>query len=412
MVKRLRWAAPLFASLSLLAQGTYVYVGNLTSESALIAWGTTMGAHGRNTIGLRSIPMGPAEVRIGDRTLTSSRNWIDVRGLQPDTTYPFEVLINGKRIGGGEVRTYPRRSTRLTFFVVGDFGLGDAYQNRVANAMWREFERRADTDNPVRFVLTTGDNIYAYVNIGAIMPGSGSEDEDWDSKFFRPYKSLLQRIPFHPSLGNHDGNGSEYRGDLNVYLDNFFFPDNRPARYYTFSFGELADFFALDSTSNTETGPPAPQYGRDSPQFAWMKEALGASQAPWKIPYFHHPPFTAGPAHPPSYIQLRHWVELFSRTGVKVAFNGHEHNFQVSRDDDVTGHVRYIVSGAGGQLRLGDVTKKMPAAQIDGWAAHRHFLLVEIDGREMRVTPLSYEPFQVLNASHRPIRMPFVIHLP
>jgi hypothetical protein len=222
----------------------------------------------------------------------------------------------------------------------------------------------------------------------------------------------LQRIPFHPSLGNHDGNGSEAREDLPVYLDNFFFPDNRPARYYTFSFGGLADFFALDSTDNTETGPPAPQYGPNSPQFAWMKGALTASLAPWKIPYFHHPPFTAGPAHPPSYNELRHWVDLFGRTGVKTVFNGHEHNFQFSRDDAVTEHVRYIVSGAGGQLRLGDVTEKMPAAHIEGWAEHRHFLVVEIDGREMRVTPVSYEPFSVLDAQHRKIAMPLVIDLP
>jgi tartrate-resistant acid phosphatase type 5 len=412
LVRRLRWAAPLIACFSLLAQGPYVYVGNITSDSALIAWGTTKGVHGRNTIGFGSISMGPAEIRIGDRTLTATRNWIDVSGLRPDTSYPFEVLVNKRRIGGGEVRTYPLRATRMTFFVVGDFGLGDAYQNRVAQAMWREFQRRAGSDNPVRFILSTGDNVYAYINIGAVMPGSGAEDEDWDTKFFRPYQALLQRIPFHPVLGNHDGNGSENRLDLNVYLDNFFFPENRPARYYTFSFGGLADFFALDSTDNTVTGPPAPQYGRDSKEFAWMRQAFASSKAPWKIPYFHHPPFTAGPAHPPSYNELRHWVDLFGRTGVKVAFSGHEHNFQFSRDDNVTEHVRYIVSGAGGQLRVGDVTKKMAAAHIEGWAAHRHFLVVEIRGREMRITPVSYEPFTVVDAQHRRIAMPLVIDLP
>ncbi len=412
MVGLLRAFALLVTSVGLFAQGTYVYVGNITPVSALIAWGNTTGIRGRNTIGRQSISMGPAAVRIDNRTLFTTRNWMDVRGLKPDTNYPYEIVVNDRRIGGGEVRTYPQRASRMTFFVIGDFGTGDAYQKRVAQAMWNEYAKRAATPNPVRFVLTVGDNIYAIVNISSLIINSGSEDRDWDTKFYGPYRELLQHIPFHPTLGNHDGNGSESQGDLGVYLDNFFFPENRPARYYTFSFGGLADFFALDSTDNTRVGPPAPQYGRSSPQWPWLQQALGESTVPWKIPYFHHPPFTAGPAHPSSFTALHHWMQLFERSGVKVVFTGHEHNLQFSDDNDDTGHIRYIVSGAGGQLRDGDITKKMAAAHIEGWAAHRHFLVVEIEGRTMRVTPVSYEPFTVQNSAHHAIAMPFVIDLP
>jgi tartrate-resistant acid phosphatase type 5 len=412
LVGWLRACALLLTSVCLFAQGTYVYVGDITPESALIAWGNTSGTHGRNTIGRQSISMGPAAVRIDNRTLFTTRNWMDVRGLQPDTNYPYEIFVNDRRIGGGEVRTYPLRASRMTFFVIGDFGTGDANQRRIAQAMWKEYAKRAATANPVRFIITMGDNIYAYVNIASLIVNSGDQDHDWDAKFYSPYRELLQHIPFHPSLGNHDGNGSESRGDLTVYLDNFFFPENRPARYYTFSFGGLADFFALDSTDNTSTGPPAPQYGRNSPQWPWLQQALGESTAPWKIPYFHHPPFTAGPAHPSSFAALHHWMQLFERSGVKVVFTGHEHNLQFSQDNDATGHIRYIVSGAGGQLRDGDITKKMATAHIEGWAAHRHFLVVEIEGRTMRVTPVSYEPFAVQNSSHQRIPMPFVIDLP
>jgi tartrate-resistant acid phosphatase type 5 len=396
----------------LFAQGSYVYVGDITPDSALIAWGNTSGTRGRNTIGRQSISRGAAAVRIDNRTLFTTRNWIEVRGLQPDTNYPYEVFVNDRHIGGGEVRTYPLRASRMTFIVIGDFGTGDVNERRIAQAMWNEYAKRAATDNPVRFILTVGDNIYAYVNIASLIIDSGNQDHDWDAKFYSPYRQLLQHIPFHPSLGNHDGNGSENRSDLTVYLDNFFFPENRPARYYTFSFGGLADFFALDSTDNTENGPPAPQYGRNSPQWPWMQQALAASTAPWKIPYFHHPPFTAGPAHPSSFTALHHWMQLFERSGVKVVFSGHEHNLQFSEDSDATGHIRYVVSGAGGQLRDGDITRKMAAAHIEGWAAHRHFMVVEIEGRTMRVTPVSYEPFVVRNSAHQPIAMPLVIDLP
>ena len=113
------------------------------------------------------------------------------------------------------------------------------------------------------------------------------------------------------------------------------------------------------------------------------------SKAPWKIPYFHHPPFNAGPGHGASYSVLRHWVDLFQRSGVKVVFTGHEHNFQFSDLSDATGHIHYIVSGAGGELRSGNVMPNMPRAHIEGWAAVRHFLVVEIDGQAMRITPIA-----------------------
>src|SRR5262249_27651180 len=162
--------------------------------------------------------------------------------------------------GGGTVRTWPAHAEHLTFFVLGDYGNGSAAQRAIASAMWGEFEKRAQGDNPVRFVLTVGDNIYADVNAGYMILGSGAQDRDWERKFFQPYRDLLQQIPFLPSVGNHDGNASESRGDLAAYLDNFFFPGNRPARWYVFGYGGLADFFALDSTDNSETGHPAPAF--------------------------------------------------------------------------------------------------------------------------------------------------------
>jgi hypothetical protein len=73
---------------------------------------------------------------------------------------------------------------------------------------------------------------------------------------------------------------------------------------------------------------------------------------------------------------------------VKVVFTGHEHNYQFSELDESTGGVRYIISGAGGELRSGDVTAQMRRAHIAGWSATHHFLVVEIDGKSMRITPI------------------------
>jgi tartrate-resistant acid phosphatase type 5 len=375
------------SALNAAAQGYHTYVGQITANSALIAWGTTAGRG--NTIGRDSSPLGKAEVLIAGRTAAAARNWLVVSGLKPDTAFPYEVKIDGRKIGEGTVRTYPEKSDTLTFYVIGDWGTGKQPQYHVAASMQREFEKRRDTANPVRFVITTGENIYADVP-KPIPLRSGDADSDWESKFYLPYSKLISQIPFYPSLGNHDGNDLEKRGDLATYLDNFFFPGNKPARYYSFNFAGLADFFALDTTKNSLQGPRKATYEKNGEQYRWLQSALAESKAPWRIPYFHTAPYNAGPFHKPALSKLSHFVELFQRSGVAVVFNGHEHNFQIS-DRDKTGGITYVISGAGGELRKGDIYFKLAKAGMKAFAAERHFLLVEIRNKRMEITPISEE---------------------
>ncbi|MDQ6663404.1 MAG: metallophosphoesterase, partial [Acidobacteriota bacterium] len=322
----------------LAAQAFFTYVGQIESRSVLIAWGAP--ARTGNTIGRASTSQGKARLTIADRNVDTTQNWTVVNDLQPGTDYPFQLAIDGKKMGEGKVRTNPEKASKLCFFVIGDFGTGTAGEYRIGEAMWKEFQKREGSDKPPRFVLTTGDNVYADVNVGFAAAHSGDEDAHWEAKFFKPFEPLLQRIPFYPTLGNHDGNGTENRGDLPVYLDNFFFPGNKPARWYTFSFGDLAQFFALDSTDNSEEGPKRPVYAANGEEFRWLRQVMPASKALWKIPYFHHPIYNAGPRHPNSYEDLKHFVDLFRESGVAVIFNGHEHNFQFSERNEATGNMR------------------------------------------------------------------------
>jgi hypothetical protein len=390
-------------------QKFYTYVGSVGTDHVLLAWGT---AGGDNTIGRSSRPHGKVTVRIGNQTVTvADRNWTIVSGLEPDTAYDYEVLLNGSRIGRARVRTWPQKSERLRFFVIGDFGTGDSHQRRVAGAMWKEFER-LDGDNPVRFVLTTGDNIYGQFTFTLRFKDTGNEDEDWAEKYFQPYESVIARVPFFATLGNHDGNETEARADLTTYLDNFFFPSPEPARYYRFSYGGHVDFFALDTTTNSSEGPPRPAYLRDSDQHKWLAKNLSESRTPWKIPYMHHPPYNAGPRHPAVRNELAHFLDLFRSNGVRVVFSGHEHNFQFSTANGETGGIRYVITGAGGELRGGNVQSEMREAQVEGWAAELHFLSVEIEGREMRITPVFARPAEVVDAAGRRMQMPLRVTLP
>ena len=397
----------LLAPFSLPAQKYYTYVGDVGPTHVLIAWGTTTG---ENTIGRSSPSHGSAVIKIDQQQVAvSDRNYAVVRNLRPDTEYGYEVLLDGRRIGQAKVRTWPEKSDKLRFFVIGDWGSGDDHQRSVAQVMWQEFQKHWGGDNPVRFVITTGDNLYGQLGFTLRFRDTGDEDEEWDAKFFAPYEPLIARVPFYISLGNHDGNETEARADLAAQLDNFFFPGNTPGRYYRFSYGGLVDFFALDSTTNSEKGPPRPMFLEDGDQHEWLQKNLAESQVPWKIPYFHHPPYNAGPRHPAVARELAHFLRAFQKHGVKVVFTGHEHNFQFSRKVD---DIRYIVSGAGGELRTGDVRGAMQTANIDGWAPVLHFLLVEIEGKEMRITPIGPSEINVVDRSGKRIEMPLRLNLP
>jgi hypothetical protein len=320
------------------------------------------------------------------------------------------LILDGAPVAEGHVRTWPETASSCSFIVIGDFGNGSSGQRSIAEAMARLVRERASTPRPIRFVLTTGDNIYSVVP-GLWLAGSGDHDVDWATRFFSPYRDVIASIPFYPALGNHDGNESEKRADLDVYLDNFFFPGNRPARWYQFNYAGLIDFFALDSTANSERGPPAIVWQPGGEQHQWATKALHASRSPWKLVYSHHPIFNAGPGHEKerNFERMSHLLELFGETGVQAVFQGHEHNFQVSRLNSRSRDVRFFVSGAGGELRRDSVLRKMKENNIEAWSAQRHFLVVDAGPDRLTVTPIGDRPIKPVRADGSPFPLPVVV---
>ena len=204
---------------------------------------------------------------------------------------------------------------------------------------------------------------------------------------------------------------SEKRGDLAVYLDNFFFPGNRPARWYSFNFGGLIDFFALDTTRITERGPRTPVWLAGKEQHKWAEQAMRASNARWKLVYMHHPIFNAGPRHEKekNFERMRHFLDLFGETGVQAVFQGHEHNLQISRRNERGHGIRFFVTGAGGELRRGGVRAKMESNNIEAWAAQRHFLIVDAGADKLTVTAAGEEEIRPVRADGSAFEMPVTV---
>ena len=226
----------------------------------------------------------------------------------------------------------------VRFAVIGDMGTGKASQYEVGALM----EKSRGTF-PFDFVITLGDNIYG-----------GNSAKDYRNKFERPYKAMLDAgVLFYASLGNHD---SPTQRDYKAF-------NMGGQQYYTYTKGR-AQFFALDS-------------GYMSPaQVTWLVSALQASDADWKICYFHHPLYSSGESHG-SAVELRLLLEpIFVKHGVQVVFAGHEHFYERLKPQR---GVSYFIAGGAGQLRKGNLKPKSDLTAF-GYDQDRSFMMVEIAG--------------------------------
>ncbi len=380
-----------------------VYVGALTDSTATLVWGDP--TQSGNSIGLKGAGLGLVTVEIGGQSHKTAASFLTVKGLDPDTAYPYRIIRLGEPALEGRLRTWPRQAQRLIFFVIGDWGNGKKVQYELANRMEAERRRLRERGDEVRFVMSVGDNIYGFRD-------SGKTDSEWVKKFFLPYAPTLREIPFYMVAGNHDGNESESAEDLETQLDNTFTPNGPGQRWFHFTYGNLAEFFALDSTRNQPTGPKAAVYTPEGEQSQWLAAQLAEPALPWRLAIQHHPMFTAGPDHPPFLPQTAHWFNLFKEHGVRAVFSGHEHNLQFSEQSAATGNMLFAVAGSGGQLRPGNVTRKMAANQIAAWAPQRAFLIVELNRQTLQITPVAAEPLRLTNPFGSPVSTPIVVTNP
>jgi tartrate-resistant acid phosphatase type 5 len=260
-------------------------------------------------------------------------------------------------------------------------------QYEVAQAL-----ERAVDEFDARMILTTGDNIYASRRFLLWTSDSGDEDDDWFFTFFQPYRYVLNRIPVCPSIGNHDTGETEEHDDRGQVMDNLYLRERlageeaagraslEPGLFYRFGVSSDIQFVCIDTSKEHFF-----RRGRlvEYPKhWQFLEKAFPpASQdrVKWKIPFGHHPPYCAGPLHHNSR-GMGPLIELFRRSGVRVHFSGHEHNFQHSHVDGID----YFVTGAGAKIRRG-VPDRFEQAHTRSWSGACHFLLVTIDGERLTV---------------------------
>ncbi|MDJ0572019.1 MAG: metallophosphoesterase [Pleurocapsa sp. MO_192.B19] len=243
-------------------------------------------------------------------------------------------------------------SPQLRFAVLGDVGEASKDQYRLAKTLGCYSEI-----NPFSLVLLTGDNIY-----------ENGEIEKIQATFELPYQELLQQdVKFHAVLGNHDIRTKN--GEEQISYEKF----NMQGRYYTFNQGNVR-FFALD------TNPEAPWLE----QLSWLEQELAITQQPWKVIFGHHQIYSSGKYGINTEL-IDKLTPLFSRYGVQLYINGHEHHYERTK---AIARTTYLTSGAGAKLRpveKSDWTaysvSKLSFAVIEVYANRLEILGVGTDGQ-------------------------------
>lgn len=472
----------------------FLMVAHLTHDTAMIAWGAFFFEQERSeadargffdykllddddlrkkdrmkpwpvrrngSIGQDAESYGAARVRIR----TADTDWEDawsgsathctITGLSPNTRYWYQVEVEGTAWGQaprtfivhdfnrGKFRdadagqpylysfqTFPlpdQPTPPFTFAIIGDPGTGQRAQLLVARALVDCVEREN-----IRFLLTTGDNIYmqgsliqkAWGKLSGRTRMSGDEDDDWFTAFFLPYGHVLNRMPVFPSIGNHDSVETEEGDDLGQMLDNFYLPARFPefakkwglgqpgpdAIFYRFRFGRDVEFVAVD-TSFTEhasehqtwgvraPGDTAKQPPLLSPQHQEFVADTLRKPAALRFVYGHHPAFCVGPNHPDTPLVQRLAREFADESELIISIAGHEHNFQHHFD----GRLHYILSGAAGKCSEVPHLPDPPANLCCHWS-EPHFLLVKVDGEQVTVRAINGdgEVGQLVSTCNRP----------
>lgn len=237
-----------------------------------------------------------------------------VDGLTPATQYFYRVALDGGEARTGQFKTAPDSASGFDFV----FGacLGGQGYCRNPETGWEIFNTMLAQEPD--FFLLTGDGVYASggcpANEGQNVPGA--ETPAFDLASFRAryryhledehYANFLANTPVYTGWDDHEVRDNYSAGVLNS-LNPQLLNDAREAffeywpvmgteenpykLYRSFTYGDHAEFFILDTRShrdpivNWDPSPVnlAPKTMLGAEQFAWLQDGLKNSSATWKF---------------------------------------------------------------------------------------------------------------------------------
>jgi Icc-related predicted phosphoesterase len=258
--------------------------------------------------------------------------------------------------------------TPFRFVAYGDTRFHDPSDTEAANPAVRRALVKAIADASPAFICFTGDIVY-----------NGNDSEDWKVWDSETNIWRAKKIPVFPALGNHDLHGNEQ-----LALSNYFqrFPELKSSRYYSVRIANVL-MLVLDSSLDEILGP----------QGEWLAVKLDHIPADVNFVFVmdHHPPYTSssdekkfGGGHSARTREQALAKMLEDRQAHAayriVFFSGHVHNYERHEH----GGIIYFVSGGGGAHAY--PIERPPSDPFQSNEINYHYLLVEVDGQQMKVT--------------------------
>ncbi|MBD0776786.1 metallophosphoesterase [Maribacter sp. ANRC-HE7] len=347
------------------------YIQQMSTKDATICWSTL---EGEMTIsGIEGEK---------DTIREYKQHKIHLANLKPDTEYVYDVLNDGSEEGKGKLRTYPDKSIPFNFVAIGD--------TRSRNNVHKRIIEQVGKLNP-RFIVNSGDLV-----------ANGLSMRDWES-FFKINKDFMTNTPYYPVLGNHEK-------DSPYYYDFFDLPNNE--RYYYFTVGD-ALFVVLDSEGLRTTIPAFTSEGMEDAyweesgieylkkQKEWLEQVLELNREAGFVFIFQHTPlYSVKKSRVEESKKVRaFWGDIFSRYGVQVFLNGHDHHYHHAYDNGV-----HFITSAGAGAPLYDIDAVQP--ETLNYKKIEHFINVEVEQDEavLHVFDIEGNEFDTIRVERRTIK--------
>lgn len=285
--------------------------------------------------------------RVAQDARKAKLHQVRLKDLTPGSTYFYRVESGPLASEVFSFRAPPPRGTAKWRMAV----YGDSRSNPATHRKVAEQVAKADVD----LILHTGDIVLNGLNYAS-----------WRKEWFEPLGDVARRVPWVSTIGNHESDAANYFSYAAL-------PGNE--HYFAFDMGN-ARIICLDSNGWIEKG-------RDSKQYAWLREELAQPRdLPWTFAAFHHPLFSADAAR--SINPLRwDWAPLFldPANRVDAVLSGHDHFYarchRIGRvTEPPSPGVLFLTTAGGGAGLYRSVRRDYVAAT----QSVHHFSLFEFDG--------------------------------
>jgi hypothetical protein len=354
----------------------------------------------------------PAETRTVAGTSTHYHHAV-VDRLAPGTSYRYRIGHDGATGEPSTFRTAPGAAEPFTFTAFGDQGVGAGAQETTATVA---------AQNPA-FHFHVGDLCYAY-KAGGLFDGP-TDQAVWDDWFAQVSRGAAARVPWMPTVGNHEMESGYGPQGYSGFLSRFTLPSSTGAPgvpvTYAVRWGNVG-LVALDANDTSYEIPGNRGYTAGA-QDAWLERTLRALRADpavdWIVVGYHHCSYCTNAVHASDGGPRERWGALFDAAGVDLVLNGHNHCYErthpiragVVADETAPGGsyrpaetgTTYLTVGGGGQAAYQASLAPTSYVTVEGgarvpeaapWSATRYLdlSLVAVDvvpPRENRQTTLT-----------------------